>query len=692
MKILNQKKYVLILILLLTIGFASITTSLFIKGNIGVGLKENDYDVYFSNVYLNDIKHNEFISSDGKNITFKTDKLMNVGEQAILKYEIMNSSTQYDATIDLKFNKKSIENEYISIEMENEYENDIIKASDKGTGYLIVTLKKSATNEGSIDFSIDMDANATEVDISNSNDVVIKNDKPGDYSISGNITDKDNNPIKNKPVVIISGNGIHYTKTDLEGNIYADDLAEGTQDIYIFDDYTLEEVKNMTEEEIKKNASDKITITTSTSGTANGENFHIKDIEFDKTESIETVTIKVGDNTIEKVLKDGDTLEFNVDSNETSIEISGLGTKPLQPGENRFELVLEDGGIVSVIVNNVRPTPPTLTGGNDSYVNDKKATISIKHGGSALSDINYYEYYVSDTLVNDFSSIIPMGTTDNTIEITSEGIKYVYYRTVSKNDTVSSWSEPQTVKLDYTNPILEITSVTTSSNKISIKYNATDKYSGIKSITCDLGENNEYTKQGTLESGICTFSNLTKNKLYNYRICVEDNAKNEQVCKIGEARTNEINNPTIGFDSIDSASGDYYLGQTAKVNFNSTGVENPTFYIKSTRKGISNINLTKSCGNGDSPGVCTDITPTTTVSENTWYQVLGNININYNEASDEYSKIIAVVYDGYNYSNKTTGTIGKIAFAAVDLEYTNPLAPNVTNVQEAIDDLYNRLR
>lgn len=692
MKILSQKKYVLILILLLVVGFASITTSLFIKGNMGIGLKEKDFDVYFSNVYLNDVKHNEFISSDGKNITFKTDKLMNVGEQVILKYEIMNSSTQYDATIDLKFNKESIENEFISIDMENEYENDTIKASDKGAGYLIITLIKSAINDGSVDFTIDMDANATEVDISNSNDVVIKNDKPGDYSISGIITDKDKKPIKNKPVVIISGNGIHYTKTDLEGNIYADDLAEGTQDIYIFDDYTLEEVKNMTEEEIKNAASEKITITTSTSGNANGENYLIKDIEFDKTESIETVTIKVGDNTISKVLKDGDTLEFNVDSNETEIEISGLGTTPLQPGENRFELPLENGGTVTVIVNNVRPTPPTLIGGSDIYINDKKATISLKDNGSALSDIDHYEYYISDTPVTDFSNITPTGTTDNIVEITSEGTKYIYYRTVSKNGTVSNWSSPTIVKLDYSNPILEITSVTTSSNRIVIKYNAIDKYSGIKNTTCELGENNEYTKQGTLENGVCTFTNLTRNQLYNYHICVEDNAGNEQVCKIGEARTNEITNPTISFDNIDSASGEYYLGQTAKVNFDGTGVETPTFYIKSTRKGISNINLNKSCGSGDSPGICTDITPTTTVSSNTWYQVLGNININYNEASDEYSKLIAVVYDGYNYSNKTTGTIGKIAYAAVDLEYTNPLAPNVTNVQEAIDDLYNRLR
>lgn len=692
MKVLNQKKYILFLILLLVVGFASITTSLFIKGNLGIGLKEKDFDVYFSNVYLNDVKHNEFISPDGKSITFQTDKLINIGEQVILRYEIMNSSTQYDATIDLNFNKENIENEYVSIDMKNEYEDDIIKASNKGEGSIIITLTKSALEDESMSFTVDMSADATEIDISNSDDVIIKNDKPGDYSISANVKDKNGNPIKNKPVVIISGNGIHYTETDLEGNIYADDLAEGTQDVYIFDDYTLEEVKNMTEEEIKKNASEKITITTSTSTNAKGENFEINGIDIDKTESIDTVVIKVGDKTIEKVLKDGDTLEFNVDSNATEIEILGLGKKELAPGENRFELPLENGGVATIIVNNVRPTPPTLTGGSDVYINNKTAEISIQENGSALSDIKHYEYYISETPVSDFSVITPSGTTDNKVEITSEGTKYVYYRTVSKNGTVSNWSNSVVVKLDYSQPILDIKSVTTTSNRITIKYTATDKYSGIKNITCELGENDVFNKQGTLENGLCTFSNLTTNKLYNYRMCVTDNANNSQVCKTGEARTNEIKNPLIGFDSIESSTGEYYLGQTAKISFDGVGVESPKYFIKSTRKGTSNVGLTKKCGTGDLPGSCTSITSTTIVEPNVWYQVDGNININYSEASDEYSKLIAIVHDGYNYSNKTTGTIGKIAYAAIDLEYTNPLAPNVSNVQEAIDDLYTKLR
>lgn len=688
----RHRKYIFILISFLIVGFASLTTSLLLTGKMNIGFKANDFDVYFSNVYLNDVKHNEFISPDGKHITFQSEKLINVGEQVILKYEISNSSTQYDARVDLNYNASTLDNEYINVEMRKEYENDTVAFNDKGIGYIIFTLKKPLTNDDTFDFLINMDANAAEAEVDDLDERPIIYEKPGDYSFSGSITDKDNIPIKDKPVVIISGNGIHYTQTDLEGNIYADDLAEGTQDVYIFDNHTFEEVKNMTVEEIKKYASDKITITTSTSGKATSENNQINNIEFNKTESIETISITIGNNTIEKVLNDKDVLEYNVDTNENSVEIDGLGIKPLYPGENRFEYVLEDGKTVTIVVNNKRPTAPILTGGSDEYINERKATITLEKEGSALSNVDHYQYYISDTPVDDLSTIVENGTTDNELEINTEGTKYIYYRTVSKNNTLSNWSNPEIVKLDYSNPTLDILSTNPSSNKISINYKATDNYSGIKNTICEIGENNEYGIQGVIGDGVCTFTELTNNQLYNYQICVDDFAGNERVCKTGEVRTNEIHNPVITFDNIESETGDYYLGQTAKINFDGTGVETPTFYIKTTRQGLSNINLSKTCGTKDSPGECTDITPTTKAEANVWYQVSGNLDISYSEPSDEYSQIIAVVYDGHNYSNKTTGTIGKIAFAAADLEYTNPLAPSVTNVQEAIDDLYTRLR
>ena len=78
------------------------------------------------------------------------------------------------------------------------------------------------------------------------------------------------------------------------------------------------------------------------------------------------------------------------------------------------------------------------------------------------------------------------------------------------------------------------------------------------------------------------------------------------------------------------------------------------------------------------------------IEKNIWYRVEGNINVTYNESYDEYSELVAITFDGLNYSRKATGTIGKIAFMAADLEYQNALAPDVRNVQEALDDLYKR--
>lgn len=681
-----KKNKLTIIVLILVIGFAAVSTSLLIKGSTKIGFKENDFDVYFSNVYLNDVLHNEFISSDGKNITFETAKLINVGEEAILRYEIKNSSTQYDATINLNYNESLIDNKYVSIESTKDFD-DIIEANSQSTGTIKITLDRSVVEDKDLDFSIAIDANATGSNIESIPDNIINNGKPGDYSVSFEVKDKEDKPLKNKPVVIISGNDVFYGETDLDGNIYFDNIHEGTQDVYIFDDGTLDDVKNMTVDEIKQNASDKITITTSTSTGAKGDKYDIDNIFIDKTENLDLITIKIGHEVITKKIDDDGKIEFNVDSNEQQIEISGLGIKEINPGENTFELTLDTGEVITIIINNVRPTPPILTGGNEVYINKQSATIALEKEGTSLSDVDYYEYYISESAITSFNNLVPTGTTEATLDITDEGTRFIYYRTVSKNDTRSEWSNPVFVKLDYSKPTLEITSIKTYSNKININYNASDKYSGIKNLTCKLGD-----KEGLINNGVCSFDKLESNKQYNYKICAEDHAGNEETCKEGNVITNEIKNPFITFDSIPSLSGEYFLGQTAKVSFDSTDIEIPSYYIKSTRYGTSNINITKSCGTNDSPSECIDITPTKRVEANMWYQVDGNINISYNEASDEYSKIIAVVYDGNNYSNKTTGTIGKIAFAAADLEYTNPLAPNVTNVQEAIDDLYKRLR
>lgn len=685
----RKRNYILAVILLMIIGYASISTIFSIIGGTRVAENASDFDVYFSKASINGIEHNELISSDGKNINFGINELKDKGEELILAYEITNSSSQYDADINLLLDSLST-NEYINIKKEDNF-NGVIGAGDKGKGTITITLIKPVTESEDINLDLNIGIDALEKELgSHSGSYTPNNPKPDDYTLNATLTDKEGNVLKDKVTVIVSGNKVEYTKTDLEGNICQDNLPQGTIDLYIFDRKELEEVKHMTLSEVKEKADRHIRITTSTTGNQKGDEVDAKNVSTTKTESIEIIEIKIEDTTIKKKVGEDNEVIFNIDTNEKEVELPGIGKQEIKPGENRFEIPLENGETITVIVNNILPTPPSITGGSDKFVKTDEVTINLADKGTSLSDIDYYEYIISDTKITDFSNVLPTGTTSDLVTIDTEGTKYVYYRAVSKNNTKSEWSNEVVVKLDKSNPEVIVRSTTSSSNSININFEATDKYSGIKEITCQYGEE-DYTTTGKLEGTSCKLTGLKNNTIYKYKICATDNVENE-TCKTGEAGTNEIKNPVIGFDNNESASGEYYLGQTAKVSFDGTGIESPKYYIKSTRKGISNINVTKSCGSDTTPGECTDITPTTIVSKDVWYEVPGNINITYSEASDEYSKIIALVYDGYNYSAKTTGTIGKIAYAAVDLSYTNSLAPNVTNVQEALDDLYRRLK
>lgn len=684
-----KHKKMLLLIMFLVVGFASISTILKINGSTTISENRSDFDIFFSSAILNGEEHNEFISSDGKNINFGLAELKNVNSEVVLEYEITNSSSQYDADVNLLFNNLDVSSEYLEITKTDNYGNSIL-AKGKGTGTIRIKLIKPVVENEDVDLNLNLGIDAKEKDIDSLDpDYSPDIPKKSEISFSGVIKDPEGNPKKDKVVVIETPNGLLYTKTDLEGNIYQDNLPEGTFDVYILDEHTTEEVKNMTIEEIKETADGHIKLTTKTHGNQNGDNINVSNIDSFKTEDKKVVEITIGDTVIKKNPNGDNEVIFNVDSNESKINISGLGEKELVPGENRFEITLENGETVTIVINNVKPTPPELSEGAPNYVSRLPIEITIEKEGSALSDIDHYEYIISDREITNFDNITPTGTTDNILSIDSEGTKYIYYRTVSKNGTTSSWSKPSIVKIDTSSPIVTIRETTSTSNSINIRFDATDTYSGIKEITCKYGNN--LSNNGVISNGVCSLSGLEKDTIYDYKICASDNAGNKETCKSGTAGTKIINNPKITFEGEASSASGYYLGQTAVVTFNKTNIASPTYYIKSTRNGTSNIPVIGICGSSSYPSTCTQ-SSTTKIEANKWYQVSESIRISYTESYDEFSQLIAVSYDGTNYSGLTTGTIGKIAYRAIDIEYSSPLAPNVSNVQEAIDDLYKRLK
>ena len=86
-----KKRNIMILIFILVIGFASVTSTLVIRGNLNIGYNEN-----FSSsiVYTRaELPNGEVeINQNEKNIDFITEKLENVNQTTILEFDVTNKS------------------------------------------------------------------------------------------------------------------------------------------------------------------------------------------------------------------------------------------------------------------------------------------------------------------------------------------------------------------------------------------------------------------------------------------------------------------------------------------------------------------------------------------------------------------------------------------------------------------------
>ena len=135
--------------------------------------------------------------------------------------------------------------------------------------------------------------------------------------------------------------------------------------------------------------------------------------------------------------------------------VSGTGSKTLSWGNNDLVVyVTSQSGSVrtyKITLNNVRPTAPTLTGGNSNWV-ATAPTIKVASAGTALSGVKEYEYYKSTSSTAPTDGVAATGTTSGNLTVSDEGTTYVWYRTVSNNGNRSTWSSSQVTKLDTTKP------------------------------------------------------------------------------------------------------------------------------------------------------------------------------------------------------------------------------------------------
>ena len=144
-----KKRNIMILVFMLVIGFAAVSTTLVINGNLNIGYNEENFSssVVYTRAETED--GTAEINQNDKNITFETKRLENVSETATLEFDVTNKSRNYDASVTIncglteEFKSYS---EYVRINTDLESPFELVSGSTK-TGQVTVEMIKAFNEE-----------------------------------------------------------------------------------------------------------------------------------------------------------------------------------------------------------------------------------------------------------------------------------------------------------------------------------------------------------------------------------------------------------------------------------------------------------------------------------------------------------------------------------------------------------------
>ena len=160
----KNKSILIITIILMSIGFAAISTTLIINGNAKVSENQDDFSVIFTAATLDgkDV-YSSVVDETKKIITFETSELKTLNQTSILEYTITNNSSIYDAEVKVTcVPKDGATAKYTSIKNELEGDADVVKAKKSVNGTLTTTLNKTSTEEVSEEYVCSLEFNGVE--------------------------------------------------------------------------------------------------------------------------------------------------------------------------------------------------------------------------------------------------------------------------------------------------------------------------------------------------------------------------------------------------------------------------------------------------------------------------------------------------------------------------------------------------
>jgi hypothetical protein len=159
---LSSKLNVIVLILLLSIGFAAVATNLIINGGPRISTNPDDFDVFFAHAYAYN-GGDAAISNDKKAITWSSNTLTYLGQKAYLDFTVYNSSANYDANVTISLDIQDVINnvdysDYYTIKTTtfSLTEPTLVRAKEAVQGTIEVELVKVSTEDVSLTFTMSM--------------------------------------------------------------------------------------------------------------------------------------------------------------------------------------------------------------------------------------------------------------------------------------------------------------------------------------------------------------------------------------------------------------------------------------------------------------------------------------------------------------------------------------------------------
>lgn len=220
----NRRNLIFVLISLLVIGFASVSTTLIINGIIGVG-ESNDFKIIFTDSRLDKVIRKDFISEGKQNIIFKSNILKSVGDSSTLEYAVTNTSRNYNANVSIKCNIIDLEenivenNEYFTIEYSPS--SMFLLAGETKKGSITARMTKLVSDD--VEYNIKCTLNGTPTTREE-----LGNEYIEPFSKSGVMMFARNNPSSTESIWVYRSN---VTKVEFENELKSHKIDENNEEI-----------------------------------------------------------------------------------------------------------------------------------------------------------------------------------------------------------------------------------------------------------------------------------------------------------------------------------------------------------------------------------------------------------------------------------------------------------------------------